>query len=132
MNSEDPGGPDFSGFPFLDSWISQGVQIFQDFHSWILDSWISVSRLNFPLPTLIGFALEGLKTKKPVRFVDKSKNPRMPEPDFRQIQESKNQESKNLIFEIVKNQESKNQESKNLIPQNSPESAHTVSHILLR
>ena len=55
----------------------------------------------------------------------------MPEPDFRQIQESKNQESKNLIFEIVKNQESKNQESKNLIPQNSPESAHTVSHILL-
>ena len=44
----------------------------------------------------------------------------MPEPDFRQIQESKNQESKNLIFEIVKNQESKNQESKNLIPQNSP------------
>ena len=46
MNSEDPGGPDFSGFPFLDlgffdSWISQGVQIFQDF---ILGSWI----LGFP------------------------------------------------------------------------------------
>ena len=120
MNSEDPGGPDFPGFPFLDfgfldSWTSQGVQIFQDFHSWILDSWISVSRLNFPLPTLIGFALEGQTTKKPVRFFDKSKNPRMPEPDFRQIQESKN-----LIFDIVKNQESKNQESKNLTPQNSP------------
>ena len=78
MNSEDPGGPDFPGFPFLDlgfldSWTSQGVQIFQDFHSWILDSWISVSRLNFPLPTLIGFALE---TNDFVRQIQESKNAR--------------------------------------------------------
>ena len=68
VNSEDPGGPDFPGFAFsdlgfLDSWTSQGVQIFQDFHSWILDSWISVSRLNFPIPTLIGFALDGQKLR---------------------------------------------------------------------
>ena len=111
MNSEDPGGPDFPGFPFLDlgfldSWTSQGVQIFQDFHSWILDSWISVSRLNFPLPTLIGFALDGQKLRNQIDFSTnpRTKNPRMPEPDFRQIQESKNQESKNLIPQNSPNQ----------------------------
>ena len=61
MNSEDPGGPDFPRFPFLDLGFLDftGGPDFPGFHSWILDSWISVSRLNFPLPTLIGFALEG-------------------------------------------------------------------------